>query len=578
MDLLSETDSASSKHTEELLAEIEYLKAKVESLGESSSERSGQPDRPHHNPNIENAASEGFESHGVNLLSNAAREISQLTQRRVNPGGPGSTSIYLLEPNLDRDPSFPAGWDVIPSWPSRMHDSAFRRASFQCFIERINSFEGLIDEDYISQLTPSLDQPYHMLVLLLAIIGAATVVTREHSIGDGCVQCAERMVMRACVSPEATLVVARALTVLVWRELTVGGNPTRTWMFNCMASALLQQLGVFDWSPETIAEQQQDPDFREKLAVFWSFSAVDRICAALLGRMSSIPWRHNIQIPRYILATTPGAPVTIEMLYFDQLWALWKLHGNFMTVLYTPQFDLMPECQRQSLRLDCRKALMDLKESMDSRLRLDSNKAGGHPFLYFLQMAFDTSPITLNLPFLARSGNEQVHCLQEMVQAASSHTELLFRFRKMNRLTDSPPVVIYYTVRAATIHLLLATSTDLTVQRRSWRRLKICLESLEEIQNIWERQASRAIRYIQRLAARWGVTKALPLKLSHPLSSGADNVPPTVPDHAIEPFDAALSYDLPPTDLDITAVELDIIQWAISQDNACQLLQSDTLY
>ncbi|KAJ9148560.1 hypothetical protein NKR23_g4900 [Pleurostoma richardsiae] len=565
--------SSRGKYTEHLRSEISRLRSLVQTLAEAPPRASAQTDELQL-PSI--ITTDPVESHGLNWTSDAAREISQLTQRRVNPGGLGSASIYLLEPNSDSDPALPADWDVIPAWPSRMHDSAFRRAAFQCFSEQINRFECLIDDAYVATLTPSLDQPFHMLVLLLAIISASTVVTREHHIGDGLVQCAERMVMRACVTPEATLVVVRALTVLVWRELTVGGNPTRTWMFNCMAAALLQQLGVFDWSQEVIEQEQENSDFREKLGAFWSFSAVDRICAALLGRMSSIPWRHNIQIPRYSMAIMPGTPVTVEKLYFDHLWHLWRLHGYYMNILYTPRFDLMPDSERQSLRLDCRKALMDVKESIDPRLKLDSSHASDHPFLYFLQMAFDTSPITLNLPFLSRSSGEQLQCLQEMVKGASSHTDLLFRFRKRYRLTDSPPVIIYFTVRAATIHLLLATSSDPTVQRRSWRRLKVCLESLEDIQKMWERQAGRAIRYIQGLAARWGVTKALPLKFSYPPDFRRDGRPGVHVERTGGTFDPALWYDMPPIDLDITGVELEAIQWAINQDNACQLMQGSS--
>ena len=506
-------------------------------------------------------------------MSNAAREISQLTRRRVKPGGLGSTSIYLLEQDSDLDPALPADWDVIPAWPSRMHDSAFRQASFECFSNRINRFECLIDDEYVSQLTPSLDQPYHVLVLVLAIIAASTVITREHHIGDGCVQCAERMITRACVSPEATLVVARALTVLVWRELTVGGNPTRTWMFNCMAAALLQQLGVFDWSVETIEREQHQSDFRERLKVFWSFSAVDRICATLLGRMTSIPWRHNIQIPRYAMTFGPEVLVTVEKLYFDHLWNLWRFHSYYMNTLYSPGFDLMPDNQRQELRLECQAALMRLKESINPRMKLSKDEIGAHPFLYYLQMAFDATPITLYLPFLGGSISEQIHCLQEMVHVASSHTDLLFRYRKAYKLIDCPPVVIYYTVRAATIHLLLATSTDPTVQRRSWRRLKICLDSLEEIQKTWERQGGRAIRYIQGLAAHWGVTKALPLKFSQPLGFKLPNSSSGSAEHSGEAFDSALGYDVLPADLDIGTIELEAIQWAIARDNACELMQ-----
>lgn len=188
-------------------------------------------------------------------------------------------------------------------------------------------------------------------------------------------------------------------------------------------------------------------------------------------------------------------------------------------------------------------------------------------------MAFDTSPITLNLPYLGCGGREQDEILQEMTEAATSHTVLLTRFREFHKLTDSPPVVIYFTVRAATIHLLLATSTDATVQRFSWHRLKICLESLQDIQSMWHFQASRAIRYIQNLATRWGVTHAL---VSNPgpclaFDDGVAGLGGAVQTSG-ECYDSILWQDLPPADLGISNAELETMHWAISQDSSWQLV------
>ncbi|CAH0045828.1 unnamed protein product [Clonostachys solani] len=555
---------------EHLHSEIDRLKSLVESLAGPSSDQAARRQRMPSPPHAPDAHPDG---HGLDWTSHAARDISQLTHRRIDPGGLGSASIYQLEPRFDPDRTASPNLDMVPAWPSRLHDYEFRQRAFQHFSDRINRFECLIDSEYLSGLSCSLDQPYHSLLLLVAIISASTIVTREHRIGDELVQCAERMVTRACTTPTATLVAVRALTILVWRELTVGGNPTRTWMFNCMAAALLQQLGVFDWSLETIEKEQQSSNFSEKLTAFWAFSAVDRICAALLGRMSSIPWRHNIQIPRFSTTFVPGGtPVTIENLYFDHLWALWRLHGYYMNILYTPRFATMPESERRTLRLDCKQAIANLRGLIDPRVKLGSDRVAHHPFLYFLQMAFDTSPITLNPPYLGRGGSEQDEILQEMIEAATSHTIILSRFREFHKLTDSPPVVIYFTVRAATIHLLLATSTDATVQRFSWHRLKICLESLQDIQSMWHFQASRAIRYVQGLAARWGVTHAL---VSSPGPCLAFNEVGSL-EGAVgtsgEGYDSILWQDLPPADLGISNAELESMHWAISQDSSWQLM------
>lgn len=160
---------------------------------------------------------------------------------------------------------------------------------------------------------------------------------------------------------------------------------------------------------------------------------------------------------------------------------------------------------------------MNMRSSVNPRLNLDSSKfTDHHPFIYFLHMAIEISPIVLLLPFLDRTNDQQVSLLlQEMFRSAFIMTGILFQYRKTKQLVKCPAMIVYYVVRSSVFLISLATSTDPTLERRAARRLKISLGSLEEMQQTWQQQASHAIYFLQGLATRWGLLKALPLRWSY---------------------------------------------------------------
>ncbi|OKL56112.1 hypothetical protein UA08_08681 [Talaromyces atroroseus] len=456
----------------------------------------------------------------LSWTSEATREVSQWARPRVSPNTIGSTSIYNLdtgfEPPIHANLSGPGL--PRPVWPSGVYDLPYRQATYRCFTEKINAYEHLLEDDFLLSLDLSLNQRLDSVLLLLAVISAATVVRGELEMGDAVSQAAEPCILNASGIPGSSLNLFRALTIFAWRELTVGGSKTRAWLFVCLAAGLLQQLGVFDWTELYIGQTRHTPQYRAQVAAFWAFSHVDRICTALLGRTSTIPWQ-RICIPRYSSLFEPmeAGSLAIEGLYFDHLWSLWQNQGYYMHTIYSPRFSTLQEPKRQEMLFDCRRALMNMRTSVCPRLSFSSSKSTGHhPFVYFLHMAIETSPMILLLPFLSRTSHQQLSSLlQEMFRSAFNVTDILLQYRKAHPLVKCPPMIVYYLVRSSVFLLLLATSTDTAFERRAARRLKVVLESLEEMQQPWWQQASRAVHFIQSLATRWGVLRALPLRFSY---------------------------------------------------------------
>ncbi|KAI2889316.1 hypothetical protein CBS11852_6846 [Aspergillus niger] len=456
----------------------------------------------------------------VSWTSEAAREISQWGQQKVSPSAIGPTSIFNLETGFDLPTrSNLSGLSLsAPVWPSFVYDTAYRQAKYRCFVSQINAYEHLLEDNCLLALDLSLSQRLDSALLVLAVITAATVVGGELEAGDSVSQLAELWILRASRIPGSSLNLLQALTIFAWRELTVAGNKTRACLFISLAAGLLQQLGMFNWTELHVAKTRHTPQHRTQVAAFWAFSHVDRICTALLGTPSTIPWQ-RICIPRYssVFESVGLETMTMEGLYFDHLWSIWHRQGYYMYAVYSPQFSTLQEAKRQDLLFKCRQELMDMRSSVNPRLKLDSSKfTDHHPFIYFLHMAIETSPIVMLLPFLGKANDHQLPLLlHEMFRSAFIVTDILFQYRKTYQLVKCPTMIVYYVVRSSVFLILLATSTDPALERRAARRLKISLESLEEMQQTWQQQASHAIQFLQGLATRWGVIKALPMRWSY---------------------------------------------------------------
>ncbi|BCR98489.1 uncharacterized protein AKAW2_40172S [Aspergillus luchuensis] len=122
----------------------------------------------------------------VNWTSEATREVSQWGQRKVFPSAIGSTSIFRLETGFDLPTrSNSTGLSPsVPVWPSFVYEIAYRKAKYRCFITEINAYEHLLEEECLLALDLSLSQRLDSVLLVLAVISAATVVGGELEAGD----------------------------------------------------------------------------------------------------------------------------------------------------------------------------------------------------------------------------------------------------------------------------------------------------------------------------------------------------------------------------------------------------------
>lgn len=247
-----------------------------------------------------------------------------------------------------------------------------------------------------------------------------------------------------------------------------------------------------------------------------------------LGMNCTIHWQ-RIRISSFSSALdhTPS-PDELAHDKFCQLWHLWdsfmdqrqvfvsQLKNNQLTLLirYAFEWTGLKAKQRQNLLKRAHQALTDFYAGTDDKLAL-SKTSMPQTFLLF-QLAYHTAILLIHRPFLNEpKGSETLSfALRSATNAAASIARIIRAYRKFCGFADVNPQVIDYILSAAVIHLLNATSGRNFLGRQSANSLQSCLDALVEIQSTWMAQASRAIREIQELAAKWKVVWALPLQFS----------------------------------------------------------------
>lgn len=461
---------------------------------------------------------------GVVQDSVAAEDIGNLHDRqlqalkRSDPSAfYGPASVFSIpSPNPPLKPSPHSFSETSAAEVSVfLSNHALVNSLFQCFHTDVNPMHRFLHTS-VSTCAYWETNPLNGRLLTAAILSAGASVNQD-GIGKLLADHAVSLALEAAQS-SCELSVLQALTVLTWRELTFGDNSSRAWMLLGMAGGISQQLGLHMLTIKDDIDQKDRQGILVQVQAFWSFALVDRMGAAGLGCLSTIPWRHA-ETPRLGKTYLDHSP-SLDDVYFDHLSELCRLHGTEMDKIYAPCFQKLDSSRKEALFLEIGQSLVTFYTIMDQRLLFPSNHSKAHPGLYLFHMAYETSAIILYRPFLFQSSDALFRSiLQDMAAGASNCTDVLLQYRKHYSTALAPTHIIYHIVRAAVVHLLLATSNHLPVQRRSSRKLKVCFEALEEYQQKWYLPNHRAIEFLRGVASRWDVTKCLPMKWSSKLDT-----------------------------------------------------------
>ncbi|KAF7552871.1 hypothetical protein G7Z17_g4020 [Cylindrodendrum hubeiense] len=278
---------------------------------------------------------------------------------------------------------------------------------------------------------------------------------------------------------------ARSLTMLALRELSIGNNNVG-WMH-------LSMLAV-----------------------------------AILGR-SSIDPNHRLHIPAFEKAF-PLVSLTEEQQIFDKICQLWKIHDHYMDKMISVKFGDLPGQEKDWTLMEARKALLEFYNSNCQQLKY-VNAAATSPGILILQMSYHVSVVAIHRPLLSNASESSSSlALQTMISSAACISRVIRLYRKTSDFTKAPPFVVYHILRAALAHLLAASAAETPVCKKPSSDLAICLDALEEMAECWPTRVSQVINLIRELACRWKVTWVLPMHLSNAplhLSRAEGKITPT---------------------------------------------------
>ncbi|KAL1625087.1 hypothetical protein SLS56_007514 [Neofusicoccum ribis] len=494
---------------EDLQAEITRLRTVVDDLKNSPSknERSHSPSRlcalGDSDEETESSVKPAM-LENIDTACDAAKELGMLawdtTQtdsgQSVFYGPTGMFSTPALA-NLRKKSSTEGSENQTPkTHPSviraSLQDGRFRARLIEDFDIHVNSHNRFVGQQTLDTIRTAIPIPPKLQLLYTAVIAFGAAVSDDPEVKEMCpafVEAAKGIALSSC-QHHADVYVVQALSILAWLEFGRGNN-NLAWIFSSLAGAMVlhQGLHVQNTPPSepSTGEPTASPTTAERVRTFWSFSWVNRLAAAVLGRTTLIPWQ-QVSVPP-LLSVTPTP--TIGDACLSHLNTLWRLHDQHMTAIHAFTFPSLPATQKAALLRAARLALTTFHAS------IPPSAARPPPLPFFLlHISYHTALLLLHRPFLhSTPAPAAATALRALAEHADAVTALLRRLRAAHSLARAPPFLPYHILRTATVLVLLAAVAARPAAREeegrrrgvAWpsARLRLCLEALEECGETW---------------------------------------------------------------------------------------------
>lgn len=184
---------------------------------------------------------------------------------------------------------------------------------------------------------------------------------------------------------------------------------------------------------------------------------------------------------------------------------------------YSYEFGELERAHQRSLLLQARGSINEFGKKLRTTLPLRNTR--NQQVLILLHLSYYTSSILIHRPFLRASMDADIRnmAFSSTCTDAQRFIEILRTSGALDSLSTMPFWVIHHILTTTVSYLAIATSEKTIASRRSANALRTCMTALERTSTTWPNQSSQAILLAQELAARWGVTSALPLKWSQPI-------------------------------------------------------------
>ncbi|KAH9229784.1 hypothetical protein K456DRAFT_1899018 [Colletotrichum gloeosporioides 23] len=398
------------------------------------------------------------------------------------------------------------------------------------FLDNINQehqFTPYTSSSFLDQYPyQSIDETFLHTAILAT--GAAFLASRDPNmakVGEDFAKYAEKLVFDCC-RYRPTLSVIQGMCILSFRSLSIGKDHLG-WMFISMAGGLCVHLRLHVLALDECAGRALKPTSPE-IRTFWIFYFVDVSANTILGRNCALPWR-RVNVPEF--HTTLNAE-TADLAELSFAWQsqLWYTHAEAMDQIFAPSFEKLAMAQQIRLLVSTLEQLNTFFRSKPHRLHI--NNDAPKPIVFFhlqyhmaimiIISSFLRSFTSSDTPGISEAeSNSSLLVLRSITSAASETIRLCRLYRDKYTFTMAHPIIVHHLLSAILVHLMNATSSDITLRRQSSRWLRTGMGLMDELRETWPTRVNKCIRVVRVLAQKWGAVGALPMAFAAPVELSA---------------------------------------------------------
>ncbi|RSL70836.1 hypothetical protein CEP54_001535 [Fusarium duplospermum] len=413
-----------------------------------------------------------------------------------NLGGSGHEKILFSGPGNFSIPGPALGRFKSPSNSKEL--SASKVNSLIGEFSRQEELKNHLKEFFLKPSTEPLQLLYSVI---FAVSAHCLHVTKD--LESALLAYAEKLDL-SCSRSDTCLPVIKALSILAWLKHTLFQR-SEGFAYQYLASGLSMRLKLDEVSsPFSSTANEPSLDYIDSVRTFWSLFLVERTSTPSLGVPLAIPW--DIIQPPVTVGVLPGSNDSIVS--FEHHCSLLQLNHIYVEAVYTSAFKLLSATGQEAHLQKAANALAVFRQRLNTCIVIGTDSLSTDNAVVWI--SYHAAVLNLHRPFLHISheykASDPSTSMNAVTTAAEAISELLNRLETRNVTGTLPPLVIYHIFRAALVHGLNMTSSDVELESRARKNWQSCLRALCEMRKMWGASVDAYVNFLHFVARDWGVT------------------------------------------------------------------------
>ncbi|KAI8718595.1 hypothetical protein NCS52_00638800 [Fusarium sp. LHS14.1] len=385
------------------------------------------------------------------------------------------------------------------------HQEELKSHLKEFFLETINKYYQFVEPAWLafSDTFPRNGEPLQLLYSVIFAVSAHCLHVAE-DLESALLAHAENLVL-SCSRSDTCLPVIKALSILAWLKHTLFQR-SAGFAYQYLASGLSMRLKLEEVSsPFSTAANEPSLDYIDSVRTFWSLFLVERTSTPSLGVPLAIPW--DIVQPPVTVGVLPGSDDSIVS--FEHHCSLLQLNHLYVETVYTPAFKLLSAAGQKAHLQKATNALEVFRQRLNACVTIETGSTLSTDRVV-VWISYHAAVLNLHRPFLHISSEYKASdpgtSMNLVTSAAEAISGLLSRLEANNATRTLPPLAIYHIFRAALVHCLNMTSSDVELKSRAKENWQICLRALWAMRKIWETSVDTYVNFLHFVARDWGLS------------------------------------------------------------------------